>query len=166
MKLIKANENDINLIMTFIAQARAYLKSQGIDQWQGEYPNVQSIEQDICERKGYLISNGDTSVGYLCLDFQGEQAYESIDGSWLSDGVYAVIHRLAIGSAFRGKGYADIAFSLSEDICKENGVFSIKIDTQKDNKTMQHLLKKNGYEYCGKVSYPQGDRMAFEKLLS
>lgn len=36
-------------------------------------------------------------LGYLCLDFDGEPAYDAITGgSWLCDEPYAVLRRLAL----------------------------------------------------------------------
>ena len=43
-------------IMELINDAKAYLKSCGVDQWQNGYPDQHSIENDI--RKG---------TGYLCI---------------------------------------------------------------------------------------------------
>ncbi len=166
MELIKAQTKDIDLIMTFINDGKELLKSKGVDQWQGEYPNRQSIVNDIEKEIGYLICDSETVVGYCCVDFGGESAYDDLIGEWLSYGEYSVLHRLAISGEYRSKGYADSAFSMAEKLTKEKGVYSIKIDTHEDNKTMRHLLEKNGYRYCGKVSYPQGDRIAFEKLIT
>ena len=42
----------------------------------------------------------------------------------------------------------------------------MRIDTHKDNKTMQRLILKNGYEYCGIIFVEDGtERLAFEKEL-
>jgi hypothetical protein len=30
---------------------------------------------------------------------------------------------------------------------------------------MLHLMEKLGFEYCGKIQYERGERMAFEKLI-
>lgn len=166
MKLIKATTQDIDLIMTFINEGKNFLKSKGVDQWQGEYPNRQSIVDDIANEIGYLISDGEITVGYCCVDFGGESAYDDLVGEWLSYGDYAVLHRLAMSGEHRNKGFADVAFSLAEKLTREKGVFSLKIDTHEGNEVMLHLLEKNGYTYCGKVTYPQGDRIAFEKLIT
>lgn len=165
MKLIKAKSTDTDLIMQFIEQARERLRQKGIDQWQGEYPNVQSIINDIENDTAYLISANGVAVGYVCIDFGGEEAYNTDTAKWLTDGAYAVIHRIAVGEAYLSKGYAQSAFLLAEELCKQKSVFSIRIDTHEDNETMKHLLLKLAYQYCGNVYYPQGARIAFEKVL-
>ncbi|WP_455539180.1 hypothetical protein [Terrisporobacter sp.] len=46
----------------------------------------------------------------------------------------------------------------------EKKVHSIKIDTHEKNISMQNLLKKNNFEYCGIVYLEDGGkRVAFEK---
>ena len=43
---------------------------------------------------------------------------------------------------------------------------SIKVDTHKDNISMQKLLRKNDFKYCGIIYLEDGsERIAFEKLI-
>ena len=41
--------------MRLINQAKAYMKEQGIDQWQDGYPNEASIANDIAHDYSYVI---------------------------------------------------------------------------------------------------------------
>ena len=34
-----------------------------------------------------------------------------------------------------------------------------------ETEAMQELLEKNGYEYCGVVTFDNSDKIAFEKLI-
>ena len=44
------------------------------------------------------------------------------------------------------------------------GIKNIRVDTHKDNKSMQGLLLKNNYKYCGVIYLEDGSkRIAFEK---
>lgn len=44
---------------------------------------------------------------------------------------------------------------------------SIRIDTHRDNKPMQHLLNKNGFRYCGIIYLEDGDeRLAYQRCLN
>ena len=54
----------------------------------------------------------------------------------------------------------------AEEVCKQNDIHSIKVDTHEQNIPMQNLLKKNGFEYCGIIYLEDGGkRVAFEKTL-
>jgi hypothetical protein len=51
-------------------------------------------------------------------------------------------------------------------LCRACGVRSIKNDTHKDNKSMQRMQAKSGFEYCGIIYLEDGaERIAFEKLI-
>ncbi len=158
-------ENEVAAAMGFINEAKAFLKSQGVDQWQQGYPNQAVIEQDIAEQKGYFLMDGDEPLAYMCVDFNGEPAYNDLNGNWLSDLPYGVVHRLAIGSKRRGCGLASISFQLAEKLILEHGFKSFRVDTDDDNKIMKHLLDKNGFTYCGTIWFDYSTKIAYEKLL-
>jgi acetyltransferase len=96
MKLQIVKEEDFEIAMNMINVAKQHLKEQGIDQWQNGYPDEACIHNDIINKRGYFLSDENQELGYLCIDFDGEPAYEKLDGKWLSDGKYVVVHRLAL----------------------------------------------------------------------
>ena len=54
----------------------------------------------------------------------------------------------------------------TQKLAFEKNIRSIKIDTQKDNMSMQKLLIKNNFKYCGLIYLEDGsERVAFEKLF-
>jgi GNAT superfamily N-acetyltransferase len=163
----KAVKSDIDEIMNIIKQAQVYFKKNGIDQWQDNYPNYEIIAQDICNENGYVILKNNIIVGTLAVSFDGEKNYSSIyDGKWISNEEYAVIHRIAIKDDYKGFGLSSIFLNHVEKICLNKNVYSIKIDTHEENKSMQNFLKKNKFQYCG-IIYLQdkSKRLAFEKIL-
>ena len=158
-------ENEENIAMDIINQAKAYLKEQGIDQWQTGYPNVETILGDIATQKGYFIMEDDRIFGYMCIDYDGEPAYLELKGDWLSaaDAPYVVVHRLAFAKESRGKGLADVAFRLVEEQAGAKRIQQFRVDTDNDNKIMQHVLQKNGFTYCGVIWFDNSEKIAFEK---
>ncbi len=165
MKLQIAKEENLELAMNMINAAKQHLKEQGIDQWQNGYPDEACIRRDIANRKGYFLSDGIQALGYLCIDFDGEPAYDELNGKWLSDGQYVVVHRLALSNQARGKGISSTAFQLVEQYAIEKGITAFRVDTDADNQKMQHILKKNGFTYCGTIWFDNSEKIAFEKIL-
>lgn len=163
----KVRAEQFDIAMDIIVQGRSYLKSQGIDQWQNGYPDNNSIQLDIDTEKGYFLTNGKDVFAYLCMDFDGEPAYDDIKGHWLTgpDAVYMVIHRLAFNEQFRGKGLSLTVFDLAEQVCQEKGIHSIRVDTDGDNKIMQHIMNKAGFTYCGTICFAGSDKIAYEKII-
>ena len=162
-----ATEQDIPCAMTMIQDAKNYQKEIGLNQWSEVYPAIEDITEDIAAGKGYFLCDGETKVGYLCLDTDGEEAYNGLEGQWLTadDAVYLVVHRLAMSASCRGKGYSSAVFPLAEQFCKEHGIGSIRVDTHEENQIMQHLIPKAGFTYCGLVYYFGSPRTAFEKII-
>ncbi len=167
MKFKRAIKKDVNSIIDIIQGAQSYLKAQGVDQWQNNYPNIETINNDIDNNHGYVLVEDNIIVGTVAVIFANDKTYHSIyNGKWITDGQYAVIHRIAINPDYHGIGLGTEIIKEVERMCKNKGISSIKIDTHKDNISMQSLLNKNQFSYCGIIYLENGnDRMAFEKVL-
>lgn len=167
MQFRKAEEKDAAGIMKIIEQAQADLKKSGVDQWQNGYPNIDVILNDINHNNSYVLAEGDRLIGTAAISFDGEETYNEIyDGKWGSTGSYAVIHRIAIDRGCKGKGFSSVIIENAESMCKEREIRSIRVDTHRDNISMQKMLSKNGFEYCGIIYLKDGsERLAYEKLL-
>lgn len=185
IQLRKAEQTETDIAMKIINQAKAHLKEQGIDQWQSGYPDRMCIEKDIRMGKGYFLAEksaenlaanciessteyfagNEEILGYLCIDFDGEPAYESLDGTWLINGKYVVVHRLALADEVRGKGISFEVFRLVEELCRANDIHDFRVDTDAGNMKMQHILKKTGFEYRGTIEFDDSEKIAFEKIV-
>ncbi len=165
MKLRKTMKNDLEMAMGIIDGAKKHLKEQGIDQWQSGYPDYACIEKDTNSGKGYFVFEENQVLGYLCIDFDGEPAYDKLDGEWSSDKPYVVVHRMAFHENARGKRLADVVFQLVEELSREKGIHNFRVDTDADNEKMQHILKKNGFSYRGKIWFDNSEKIAFDKIL-
>lgn len=167
MEFRKAVEADINSIINIIKQAQDYFKKQEINQWQNNYPNFETVKNDISNENGYVLVKDNIVVGTVTVIFGSEKNYEYIyAGKWMSNYKYAVIHRIAVDSNSKGLGLALVILRNIEEICLNMGVRSIRVDTHRENKSMLKLLHKNGFQYCG-IIYLQdnSERIAFEKIL-
>lgn len=166
-----AEAQDAAAIMAIINEAKEFMRLQGLPQWQGGYPNMQSVVEDISLKQAYLLRAGGKPAGTLALCFGEEPAYNNIySGSWLTKGGYAAIHRVAVGGAYRGSQIAGPMLAAAEGIAKTAGAGSIRIDTHESNLPMQRFLQKNGYLRCGDIYLSGGPedgekRIAFEKIL-
>jgi len=165
--LRKTTKTDIPQVMAIIEQGKDYLRTSGVDQWQNGYPNEKVIIQDISDGYGFVLTRDNEIVATVALSFDGEPFYEDIrEGTWLSNGDFLVIHRMAVSETTRGTEVASELLRQAEQLCRDNNVYSIKIDTHTDNQAMQKLVAKNGFAYCGIVILgTEGERLAYEKRL-
>lgn len=160
-----AQMDEIEICMNIIKDGKKFQEEQGFIQWTDDYPNMDTIRSDIQNSKGYVLKMDNQIAGYMCIDFDGEPAYAHIQGTWRAKKPYAVVHRMAFQKEFRGMGLTDSAFKLMEKLCIQNGISCIRADTDFSNKRMQHILKKNGFENCGRIVFQGSEKLAFDKLL-
>ncbi|MDU7148958.1 MAG: GNAT family N-acetyltransferase [Clostridium sp.] len=165
MILRKSTEKDLKNIMKIINEAKAFLKNNKVDQWQNGYPNEEVILKDIRNNISYVLEDTGEIIGTTSLSFDVEETYNNIyEGKWISNGKYAVIHRIAVSNNINRKGIGTEIIKKSEEICLSKGIKNIKIDTHEDNLIMQKLLEKNSFKYCGVIYLLDGSkRIAFEK---
>lgn len=153
-----AVEGDMPEILRIYACARRYMAQSGNpNQWGNTHPPKEMLENDIAQGRLYV---GQTALGGLSLCFAlipGEDpTYIHIDGAWLNDAPYAAIHRVA------GDGREKGVFAKCLEFCRAR-YENIRIDTHEDNKTMQHVLEKNGFVRCGIIYFENGDpRIAYQ----
>lgn len=163
----KSKVSDIPEIMRIINQAKTYLKSQGIDQWQNGYPNENVINNDINNDESYVVIKDDKIIGTTVISFNEEVTYNDItNGEWLTNDKCAVIHRIAVDNNCKGLGLSKEIIKYAQTLCLERNIHSIKIDTHEKNISMQNSLKKNNFQYCGDIFLFDGaKRVAFEKTF-
>lgn len=105
-----------------------------------------------------------TVAAYGAVVFDGEPAYDALEGRWLSVQPYVAVHRLAVAPGFAGKGLAQRFLEETASLAASAGIRSFKVDTNHDNVQMLHVLDKLGFAFCGMVRY-ESPRLAFEKLI-
>ena len=166
MNLRLANPEDKNTIWEILLAAIEQRRKDGSDQWQNGYPNEQTVTTDIQNGYGYVLVDNQAIIAYAAIIFGIEPTYTDIQGQWLSNGDYAVVHRVATAEALKRKGMGANLFLLIEELCVEKNIFSIKVDTNFDNVPMLRILHKLNYTYCGEIFFSGASRKAYEKLLN
>lgn len=163
-----AAEADIDRILEIIRGAQARMRARGSSQWQNGYPAVADITRDIERGCGYLLAEpgkGPTAA-YGAVIFEGEPAYEAIEGEWLTQGPYVMVHRLAVAGEQLRRGVAREFMHRVEALALARGIGSFRVDTNFDNAGMLALLAEAGFVRCGEIRYGTEHREAFEKVLS
>lgn len=161
----KAETSDINAVWEIIQQSIERRRKDGSQQWQNGYPNLKTVESDVEKGFGHVLTVNNEIAVYVALIFNDEPAYSSIEGAWLTNGEFVVVHRVAVSENFAGQGLAKKLFDYIEDFTKSQNVLSIKVDTNYDNLAMLKILESKGFTYCGEVFLAGGVRKAFEKVL-
>ena len=157
----QATSADTETIMRLIDEGRQKMIAQGnTKQWTAGHPSPEVIEQDIARGNSYLICDGNEALATFALVEGPDPTYAEIyDGEWLNDKPYYVVHRVASSPKAHGVLHIILDFASQH-------TDTLRIDTHEDNKTMQTLLRKNGFSYCGIIHLENGDsRLAFQKTI-
>ncbi len=154
-----ATMGDIGDILTLYENARDFMRKNGnLRQWTGGYPSREIVERDIADKNLYVCTLEKKAVAVFFFALGDDPTYGYIEGKWLTDKPYGVLHRIAVG--LHGAGVAGACFDYCLARCD-----SLRLDTHKDNIPMQNAVKKHGFSYCGVIYLENGDeRIAFEKI--
>lgn len=160
-----ANESDRESILEIYLEGAEALKTDGVDQWQGQY--VPSFK-DIDEHLGidlYVLEYHRKIVSTVCLVEGIDEDYENIKGKWNTSIPYISIHKVATSNKYKKQSFAKKMMSYIENLAKRKRM-DLRIDTHKDNKKMRNFIMSCGYKYAGEVIL-QGEleRLAYDKVI-
>ena len=172
MVIRPATPADIPALRPVFEAAKGIMRADGKpDQWSAPgFPDDSLLLRDIARGGGFVISSGaeggnachsgldpEFPIAYFALLPSPEPTYDVIDGAWLTDEPYGVIHRMASYPEVHGIFSTIIDYAASR-------YSHLRIDTHRDNRIMQHLIEKHGFTYCGIIWLEDGtERLAYER---
>lgn len=159
MKIRKTVISELEAVMKIYEAARIFMKENGNpDQWGNTEPAQSKIERDINNGNHYVCEDdGVLTAAFTYIYGEDDPTYGYIEGKWLNDDHYGVLHSVA--SAVSGKGTGRFCIGWALERCG-----NVRIDTHEDNKVMQELLAKMGFSECGRIYLENGDpRIAYQK---
>ena len=166
-----AAEADLPAMLDIVSQAQASLRERKVDQWQDGYPQARHLQVDMDRGECYVITHDGQVAAFFTLTGGQEANYDAItDGKWSSDEPYATLHRCAVARQWYGSGLSDHMIAQAKRLTLALGRRWLRVDTHKKNKSMQNLLRRNGFQYRGNVLVTVGGghdprRLAFEARL-
>jgi GNAT superfamily N-acetyltransferase len=162
----KANPLEAPEIWDILQDAILRRKADGSNQWQDGYPNPEIIKLDIEKGIGYVLLDNNIVIGYCAVLMNDEPEYGNIQGKWITDTGFVVVHRIAIAQSHLGKNLSKKIIEYIEDFAINHQIYSIKVDTNHDNFAMMKIFEKAGFIFCGIVHFRGSPRRAYEKVLS
>lgn len=162
MTIRKTTVQDIDSVLSLYEETRSFMKENGNgSQWQDGYPSKETLKEDIQANGAFVCTENEQIVGTFAYYYGDkiEPSYNQINGAWLDDKPYGVIHRISTKRGTHGVGRFCMDWAFAQ--CGR-----MRIDTHKENIPMQNLIKKCGFVYCGIITLLTGDkseRIAFMK---
>lgn len=152
-----ATKNDLDILDEIYHNARIFMATHGNpNQWVNGHPNREDLIKDLKKNQLYVIELNNTIQASFVFFEHDDPTYSYIEGKWLNDNPYVVIHKVATRNLMRGMGTQIIEYAKSKNK-------DIRIDTHQDNIYMQNVLKKNGFYHTGTIYLESGaSRLAFQ----
>ena len=159
IQIRKALPADLDVLMDIFEVARRFMQATGNpNQWINGYPGRELMEREVEAGHCFVcIDDRQEIIGTFCFILGEDPTYAYIeDGSWPDQEPYGVIHRLATNGKQKGVSEACL------DWCFERWP-NVRVDTHRDNKVMQHILTKYGFQRCGIIYVKNGtERIAYQ----
>lgn len=151
MNIRLATPQDLDELETIYENARHFMHTHGNpDQWNDGHPNRNDLSIDIQANQLYVIESNQGIEGSFVY-YQGEDpTYKRIDGTWLNEAPYAVLHKVVSANKTKNIGDAILQYGIKR-------FPNVKIDTHADNIPMQKCILRNGFIPTGIIYLENGD---------
>ena len=147
----KGKSSEINLIIALTKACAKDLHNNGINQWDENYPNLESITNDIQTGTLFTYKLGNEIVGIVVLNETQDEEYREINWRTPLDSKNIIVHRLAVLPGHQGKGIARKIMDFAEEFAVKNNYDSIRLDTFSQNPRNQKFYLNRGYLELGSV---------------
>ena len=163
MEIRKSFPDDLSEILAIYDYARRFMAAHGNPRQWGPtgWPPEALIRQDIASGKSYVCQEDGRILATFFFDCgpDVEPTYRTMaEGAWQDASPYGVVHRIASAEGAAGAGTFCLNWAFSR--CGH-----LRMDTHGDNRPMQALLTKLGFQYRGVIHVVEDNdpRLAFEK---
>ncbi len=139
--------DDMPVIRQIYNEARIFQQEQFNHSWP-EFSRA-FITREIQEQRHYKIVANQTIAALFSVVYAEPEI-------WLdAEGVEALyLHRMAVRSAYRGKGYARHIINWAIAKGREQNRSFLRLDTWADNESLVRYYCHLGFRYCGRKQLP------------
>lgn len=150
--MIEAGQfSEVETIVALTKACGKHLRENGVDQWDENYPDLESIKNDIQTKTLFTYKVENEIVGIVVLNETQDEEYAEISWRTPLDSKNIVVHRLAVSPEHQGKGIAQKIMNFAEEFAVKNNYDSIRLDTYSQNPRNQKFYLKRGYKELGSV---------------
>ena len=166
MIIRKAEISDLENIMKMYNSCVGGMLKNGIDQWDESYPNTEIISDDLKLGSYFVAELNGKIVGGVNIDQQQDPTYLNINWKDNSN-QFLVVHRLGVQEENWRDGIGKALMMFSEELVKEHGLSSIRLDTYSGNPKAMEFYLRLGYNELGTIDLKPNKKKyhCFEKII-
>lgn len=162
-----ATIDELDMIMSIVTETVIEMNKNNNIQWNEDYPKRNDFIKDIKDETLYVKEIKNEILGFICINTEEAKEYGELEWS-TKEHKSVVVHRMAIKLGARRKGVGAELLYFADKFAIENGIFSLKSDTNIKNTNMNILFKKCGYTMVGEVNFDRNKDsfLCYEKNLA
>jgi GNAT superfamily N-acetyltransferase len=168
MPLRLAQSADLPPLMALVRRVVPLMRAAGNTQWSDDYPNQQGFAQDIEAGDLWIAETSDGSLTGVAA-FTTAPGHEYAAAGWDINEPAIFTHRLAVDPDHRGAGIAVALMRQAEQVARDRGILTLRVDTGVQNLAAQRLIARLGYQFIGEIplaTRPDLRVLCYEKRLS
>jgi ribosomal protein S18 acetylase RimI-like enzyme len=142
--VVRATADDVDEGLDVLAEAAAWLRERGIEQWPRRFPRGQ-IQESVARGETYVARYGDVTAGTLAL--QWDDAF--FWGERPPDAGY--VHRVAVRRAFAGAGLGARLIEWADREAAACGRRYLRLDCMAENQRLRKYYERLGFEHRSDV---------------
>lgn len=161
-----ATGEDLPDLWCQVRSAVAFMNSLGNPQWNSAYPTLNHFSAAVEAGSLFVALVEDQIAGAVILDENQAPEYRPLP--WSTPEKSLVIHKLALGQPYMGRGVAGAMLAFAREEACRRGLGGLRVDTYHKNLPMRRLLAKQGFSFVGPIQFPfqqPGDYLCFEKRI-
>ncbi|MCR5888250.1 GNAT family N-acetyltransferase [Hymenobacter sp. J193] len=145
-----ATEADLSAIIQLVQRVVPLMHAAGNFQWAASYPNEAVFREDISRQQLWVAEHAGQVRAIAALTTDQDPEYAQAD--WDAAEPAIVTHRLAVDPAAQGLGMAAALLGQAEELARQRGLRSLRVDTNSENQATQRLFPKLGYRFAGEIT--------------
>ncbi|GAA1494355.1 GNAT family N-acetyltransferase [Curtobacterium herbarum] len=140
----RADAADVPAAQTLIDEARGWLRSRGIDQWQDAVPDAVLLA-DVRQGRLFVVRDDRAVVAMVTVSDADVETW----GTDSSPALY--VHRLAVARRCRGSHIGQRLLSWVEARAEGSGAAFVRLDCAADNPGLRRFYEQQGFQHVRDV---------------
>jgi GNAT superfamily N-acetyltransferase len=143
ISLVPAIPGDVATILGFRAEASAWLRRRGIDQWSNPFP-PEGILATIEAGETWMAWDGPVPAATITVARYGEPELWS-EAERAEPAIYC--HKLSVARAFAGRGLGAELLDWAGGIAHQEGRRWLRLDAWDTNSSLHRYYRRQGFRY-------------------
>ena len=155
-----AQPEDLLLVMEILAEAAAWLKQKGINQWPSPPNEHWQRRMAAAVERGELFTFGIVKNRFAIARFTWTDPY------WPNDNLAGYLHTMAVRPAMQGQNVGGLILFWAMMKTKQEGRQFLRLDCLAGNGRLRHYYEELGFIYRGEVQDHDYMAALYEKMVT